>query len=85
MDSADPLEGWPVKEVIQKAPLAKSDIYGSLFIYLRDILLKFCHQVERLKICFQLFQVDAQDLPGIMRERGIDKYYFDRIEVRWPC
>ncbi|KAI4222628.1 MAG: hypothetical protein L6R40_008569 [Gallowayella cf. fulva] len=29
MDSADPLEGWPMDEIIQKAPLAKNDLYGN--------------------------------------------------------
>ncbi|KAH0565170.1 hypothetical protein GP486_001434 [Trichoglossum hirsutum] len=81
MDSADPSEGWPVKEVIRKAPLAKNDIYGSLFMYIQGILLKFCHQIERLKICFQLFQVDALELPSIIKQSGMGKYYFDRIEV----
>lgn len=81
MDSADPLEGWTIKDVVRLAPLAKNDIYGSLFNYLREILLQFCNQVSRLKVHFHLFQVDALDLPGIMRQRGMGRSYFDRIEV----
>ncbi|KAH9206685.1 hypothetical protein DL95DRAFT_486583 [Leptodontidium sp. 2 PMI_412] len=81
MDSADPLEGWTIKDVVRLAPLAKNYIYGSLFNYLREILLQFCNQVSRLKVHFHLFQVDALDLPGIMRQRGMGRSYFDRIEV----
>src|SRR5271169_1273702 len=54
MDSADPIEGWSAKEVIQKAPLAKNDTYGSLFMYIQDILLEFCYKIASLKIRFQL-------------------------------
>ncbi|KAJ5047251.1 uncharacterized protein L3040_003090 [Drepanopeziza brunnea f. sp. 'multigermtubi'] len=81
MDSADPLGGWNIKDVMRLAPLAKNDIYGSLFNYLQDLLLQFCNQVSRLPVHFQLFQVDALDLPGILRQRGMDCPYFDRIEV----
>ncbi|TGO85026.1 hypothetical protein BPOR_0439g00050 [Botrytis porri] len=38
-------------------------------------------RIENLKIRFQLFELDAVDLPGILKERGIAKDYFDRIEV----
>jgi hypothetical protein len=67
---------------MQKAPLAKNDIYGSLFKYVQDVLLDFCHQIERLQVRFQLFQVDALELSGIMEQCGMGKYYFDRIEIR---
>jgi len=82
MDSADPIEGWSAKEVIQKAPLAKNDTYGSLFMYIQDILLEFCYKIASLKIRFQLSQVNALDLPGIIKQYGMGQYYFDRIEVR---
>jgi hypothetical protein len=81
MDSANPLTSWSVKEVTLTATFAKNDIYGSLFIYIQDILSQFCHQIERLNVCFQLFQVDALELPSIMKQCGMGKHYFDRIEV----
>ena len=84
IDSADPLQGWPINEVIWKAPFAKNDIYGSLFIYVLDVLQNFCHKLENLRVCFQLFQLDALDLPGIIRQRGMGRNYFDRIEVEIP-
>ncbi len=84
LDSADPLEGWPIDKVIQKAPLAKNDIYGSLFFYLQEVLWRFCHRVSRLKLSIQLSQVDALKLRSIVEQYEIGKRSFDRIEVRFP-
>ena len=81
LDSADPLEGWPIEEIIQKAPAAKNDIYGSLFFYLQDVLGLFCHRIGRLKVSIQLFQVDARQLPSIVGREGMNQCSFDRIEV----
>ena len=82
LDSADPLEGWPIEEIIQKAPPAKNDIYGSLVFYLQDLLGLFCHRISRFKLSIQLFQVDARKLPSIVEREGMKKCSFDRIEVR---
>ncbi|KAF7958784.1 hypothetical protein EAE96_002317 [Botrytis aclada] len=81
MDSADPLEGWPLNEHLSKPSPARNDIYGSLYFYLQDQLQSFCKRIENLKIRFQLFELDAVDLPDILKGRGIGKDYFDRIEV----
>ncbi|KAF7905570.1 uncharacterized protein EAF01_006091 [Botrytis porri] len=81
MDSADPLQGWPFEAHYSKLLSARDDIYGSLYFYLQDQLQGFCKRIENLKIRFQLFELDAVDLPGILKERGIAKDYFDRIEV----
>lgn len=80
-DSADPLESWSIDEVIQKAPAAKNDCYGSLFFYLQDLLLHFCNQIGRFKLSIQLFQVDALELPSIIKQHGLGQCSFDRIEV----
>lgn len=84
MDSADPLAGWAAKDVREKALLAKNDIYGHLHTFLTGILLKFCHHVEKYSVNFQLFHLDALDLPGTIAECGMGRYYFDRIEVQYP-
>ena len=85
LDCADPLQGWPIDEVIQKAPLAKNDMYGSLFFYLQDILRRFCHQISRLKLSVQIYQVDALNLPTrIVEQYKMGQNSFDRIEVRFP-
>ena len=85
LDCADPLQGWPIDEIIQKAPLAKNDMYGSLFFYLRDIIGRFCHQISRLKLSVQISQVDALSLPTrIVEQYKMGQSSFDRIEVRFP-
>ena len=81
MDSAEPLEGWPLNLLIEKAPLAKSDLYGSLFLYIQELLMEFCQKVRRLDIHFHLFHLDAIDLPSILESSSKNKQYFDRIEV----
>lgn len=81
LDSADPLQGWPADEIIRNAPLAKNDLYGGLFIYLQDVLWRFCDRVSKLKVDFQLFQVDALRLPSLLKLYGIGRHSFDRIEV----
>ena len=81
MDSADPLQGWPVDEIIRNAPLAKNDLYGSLFFYLQDVLWQFCDRISKLKVDFQLYQVDALRLPSLVKQYGIGQHSFDRIEV----
>ncbi|OCL12153.1 hypothetical protein AOQ84DRAFT_420874 [Glonium stellatum] len=80
-DNSDPLSGWNIDEVNQCAPLAKKDIYGSLFFYLRDLLLKFCGRIQSAKVHLQLFQVDAVELPNILKESVKGNISFDRIEV----
>ena len=84
LDSADPLQGWPIDEIIQKAPLAKNDLYGSLFSYLQDVLWQFCRQIGRLRVSIQLFQVDALKLPSIVEQYELGQCSFDRIEIRFP-
>ena len=84
LDSADPLEGWPIDQVFHKAPLAKNDVYGSLYFYLQDVLWRFCHQISRLKLSIQLSQVDALRLPSIIEQYKMGQSSFDRIEVRFP-
>ena len=80
-DSADPLEGWPINEIMQKAPPAKNDIYGSLFFYIQDVLWQFCHQIGKLKVSIQLHHADALELPGIIQRNKMGQKSFDRIEV----
>ncbi|TVY40387.1 hypothetical protein LSUB1_G002857 [Lachnellula subtilissima] len=80
MDSANPVQGWPVKDWVNKAP-AKKDIYGSLFIYIRKVLLRFCQRITELDVQFQLLQVNALKLPETIKICGVGKHSFDRIEV----
>ncbi|PQE06221.1 MYND finger family protein [Rutstroemia sp. NJR-2017a BBW] len=81
MDSADPIEGWSVKEFTSVRRIARDDINGSLYYYLKGLIHSFCHCVKRLDIRFQLFELNAVDLPHTMAMRGISNHYFDRIET----
>jgi hypothetical protein len=53
-------------------------------MYLQDLLLDFCDKIQRLDVQFQLSQVNAKNLPGILEQYGMGNHYFDRIEVRLP-
>ncbi|KAF7867297.1 hypothetical protein EAF04_005380 [Stromatinia cepivora] len=81
MDSANPMEGWPIEEFMSKPRPSRNDVYGSLYFYVLKQLQDFCKRISNLQIRFQLFGLDAIDLPGILDERGTGKNYFDRIEV----
>ncbi|KAF5026431.1 hypothetical protein F66182_1496 [Fusarium sp. NRRL 66182] len=76
-DNADPLNGWSVKEVeTTSSGLATSDIYGKLFNHVRFLLNAFLERISSSSVAFELFQVDASELPGHLENRS-----FDRIEV----
>jgi hypothetical protein len=77
-DNADPLDGWSLKEVEDSSSgPAAADIYGKLFYYIRAVLRTFLLRLSGLQVSFQLFHMDASDLPDHL-EGGS----FSRIEVR---
>ena len=77
-DNADPLNGWSLKEVqnTSSGPAA-NDIYGKLFYHVRTVLRAFLLRVSGLQVSFQLFQLDASELPDHLGAGS-----FSRIEVR---
>ncbi|WEW56694.1 hypothetical protein PRK78_002142 [Emydomyces testavorans] len=78
-DSADPLDGWKLSEVLQATYPAKNDLYGQLYLHIRQDLLKFCQRLTTLKLSIYALQVNAVQLPGhISRLRG-GKQLYDRI------
>jgi len=78
-DLADPLNGWPISEVVKYATDAKNDMYGSLYFLVWKYLLEFCIRIMDLNVSFELFHVDAAGLP-----KYVNKHDFDRIEVSTP-
>jgi hypothetical protein len=76
-DNADPLNGWSANEV-ETTPtgLVTSNIYGKLFYYVRSMLKAFMKRITNLVMTFQLFQLDASDLPAHLGNES-----FDLIEV----
>jgi hypothetical protein len=77
MDSADPLDGWDLRDILQNSSTTSSgsatnDIYGRLFYQLRDLL--------------SSFNVDVNDLPEQLQLQprlghGESNPQFARIEV----
>lgn len=81
MDSADPLDGWLLADVLGEATNASNDIYGSLYHYLTTTIHQFCEKVHKIDTSFTLFQVNAVLLPTSLARYGRVKAEFDRIEV----
>ncbi|KAF2016823.1 hypothetical protein BU24DRAFT_366243 [Aaosphaeria arxii CBS 175.79] len=79
-DDADPLDDWSYDEYIKSLRIARNDVYGAFFFYLRDLLLEFCTRVHSVSVSFQLLAVNAVDLP-----RYLNSQQFDRIEVSNIC
>ncbi|KAJ5742540.1 uncharacterized protein N7511_011272 [Penicillium nucicola] len=75
-DKADPLDGWPIQEVAREQTMAKEDLYGKLYIYLRRVFQQFLEGLARIEIDLELLNVDAIQLPKTLQR---DKYA--KIEV----
>lgn len=79
-DNADPLHGWSLEEVSNTTSgAATADLYGKLFIYLRNMLRAFLSRIRNSKISFKLLHLDASSLPG-----HLDNDSFSRIDVCAP-
>jgi hypothetical protein len=77
MDSADPLDGWHLGDVLQSSSgPAINDMYGKLFNQLKDLLSSFTRQLASRRTAFELFNVDVNSLPRYLEGRQ-----FARIEV----
>lgn len=81
MDSADPLQGWPMEDVLKKTPKAKNDLYGGLFFYIQEVLVEFCSKLQALDVNLVLLHGDAAKLPITLGNDFNLPQLFDRIEV----
>ncbi|KNG89153.1 hypothetical protein ANOM_002986 [Aspergillus nomiae NRRL 13137] len=80
-DSADPLQGWTLTEILRPSYGAKHDLYGQLYVSLKRNLHSFCERLHTLKLSICLFKQDAMDLPDKLATlRGRETFY-DRIEL----
>lgn len=75
-DKADPLDGWPIEDIEQTASPAVNDLYGKLATYLRRTISKMLERLTAVKVHFQVYNMDARDLPGHLKEHS-----YARIEV----
>ena len=76
--TADPLTGW---QISKHAPRAKDDAYGGLFFYLRHKLRLFCKRLQEVQVHFRLFRAEATELSTKFKATGLEKDFFDSIEV----
>jgi hypothetical protein len=49
-------------EVLRKLPTATNDIYGALYLYLKELLTRFCKKVADISWDVQLFDLEAVEL-----------------------
>jgi hypothetical protein len=61
-DNASPRGGWDYSEYINFATSAKAHELGAIFLYLRDLLSKFCTCILEAQISFYLLCDSAQEL-----------------------
>ncbi|MCJ1422110.1 Serine active site containing protein 1 [Xylographa parallela] len=77
-DDASPLEGWDYHDYRIFAPKSSNDVMGSFFLFLRDTLSRFCNRIKEIDFHFQLFNIDARELPKYL---STEESQFDRIEA----
>ena len=75
-DKADPSGGWPILDVQQTSSPAPRDWYGKLFIYLHDVLKRFLDRLEKIRISFDLYNVDVKELP-----QHLEPNKYSKLEV----
>jgi hypothetical protein len=75
-DKADPSSGWPVLEVQKITSPAAHDWYAKLFMYVHEVIERFLHRLQKIRIGFVLYNVDARELP-----QHLDHDKYARVEV----
>ncbi|KAF8074568.1 hypothetical protein FPV67DRAFT_587451 [Lyophyllum atratum] len=86
-DSDSPLHGWDLSLAFEygaKHGVERADVYGCLFFYVKDELVRFATRLRDCDISLRITMLDANDLPRFI-ERGAKKGFstgcFDRIET----
>jgi len=75
-DKSDPMNGWPILEVLDLHSPAKEDQYGKLFMYLHRTFSTFLQRLLTNDVHFGLLCANATELPRLISD---DSY--DRVEV----
>ncbi|KAJ5959627.1 uncharacterized protein N7479_006777 [Penicillium vulpinum] len=83
-DTADPRTSWNLLEVFTGPYTAtypaKNDVYGMLFIYLRETFLRFCRQIAKRDILIRLLSIDSLGLQQYL-DQPAGHGGFDRIDA----
>lgn len=77
-DSSDPMDGWPISEVLNTHTASRDDMNGKLFQYIHSTFVVLHGRLHSLDMNFQLLQGDIQTVIQLI---DADLQY-DRIEVR---
>jgi hypothetical protein len=75
-DKSDPMNGWPILEVLGLHSPAKEDRYGKLFTYLHRTFSTFLQRLLTKDVHFELLCTNATELP-----RSLPGVSYDRVEV----
>ncbi|KAK5122415.1 hypothetical protein LTR85_003999 [Meristemomyces frigidus] len=76
-DSADPLDGWALEDVLRvDTGPATNDVYGKLFYYLKELFSSFHGRLSALKVSFELSNHAAEELHNNLKTGA-----FARIEA----
>lgn len=76
-DSAEPLDGWDVTDVLNAdTGPATNDVYGKLFYYVTDLLSSFKRRTASLSVRFEMSCNPAEELGNHLKAD-----VFARIEV----
>lgn len=78
-DKSDPMNGWPILEVLSLHSPAKEDQYGKLFTYLHSTFSIFLRRILSHDVHFQSLCMNATELP-----RFLPRSSYDRVEVSIP-
>jgi hypothetical protein len=65
---ASPREEWLFDKSTRRASASKADEFGAIFFY----LVKFCDQLPKSNIFFQLFNMDTQNIGLYLAEMKFD-------------
>ncbi|KAK5133101.1 hypothetical protein LTR08_008211 [Meristemomyces frigidus] len=80
-DAADPLDGWALGDILKvNTGPAANDIYGKLFLHVRELVSSFHRRIESLNVSFELSNCAAEDLSNQLSEGS-----FARVEVSNIC
>ncbi|KAI4517238.1 hypothetical protein K525DRAFT_168828, partial [Schizophyllum commune Loenen D] len=87
-DNANALQGWPVQTVLESGKrhnLDATDMYGCLFVHVRDQLAHFARRAEQSRMKIHVTGIDMQDLAALIQHGGLAPAFtagcFDRVET----
>lgn len=83
MDSADPISGWNLAEVLSTASgSASNDLYGKLFTHIHSTICQFNNRLTQTGAAFELFNTNAAHLPSVLAQSpSTTPTSFARIDV----